>query len=75
MDRIEQRVMVKYFFLKGRGSKFVDGEGVSTLQDNTISLSAISYWLRRFKSGDRSCGGEERLGIHLISVGRLFSAL
>jgi hypothetical protein len=41
MDRIEQRVMVKYFFLKGHGSKLIPKELVSTLQDNAISLSSV----------------------------------
>jgi hypothetical protein len=39
MDRIEQRVMVKDFFLKGHGSKLIHKEFVITLQDKAISLS------------------------------------
>jgi hypothetical protein len=74
MDRIEQRLTVKYFFLKGDGSKLIHKELVSTLQDNAISLSALKNWLRRFKSRDRSFGDEERPGIPLISLDRLFSA-
>jgi transposase len=54
MDRIEQRVIVKYFFLKGHGSKLIHKELVSTLQDNAISLSTVKNWLRRFKIGDLS---------------------
>jgi hypothetical protein len=42
---------------------------VSTLQDNAISLSIVKKWLRRFKSGDFSCGDEERPGRSLISLG------
>jgi hypothetical protein len=74
MDRIEQRVMVQYFFFKGHDSKLIHKELVSTLQDNAISLSTVKNWLRIFKSGDLSCGDEERRGRHLISMGRLFSA-
>jgi transposase len=70
MDRIEQRVMVKYFFLKGDGSKLIHKELMSTLQDNAISLSTVKNWLRKFKSGDLSCGDEERPGRCLISLGR-----
>jgi hypothetical protein len=66
--------MVKYFFLKGHGSKFIHQELVSTLQDNVISLATVKNPLRRIKSGDLSCGGEERPGRHLISLGRLFNA-
>jgi transposase len=68
MDRIEQRAMVKYFFLKGHGRKLICKEFVSPFQDNAISLSAIKNWLRRFKSGDLSCGDEARPGRHLISL-------
>jgi hypothetical protein len=41
MDRIEQRVIVKYFFLKGHGSKLIHKEFVSTVQENAISLFTI----------------------------------
>jgi hypothetical protein len=69
MDRIEQRVMVKYCFLKGRESKLIHKELVSTPQDNAISLSTVKNWLERFKSGKFSCGDEERTGRPLISFG------
>jgi transposase len=69
MDQIEQRVVVKYFFLKGYGSKLIHKELVSTLQDKAISLSTVTNWLRRFKSGDLSCGHEEWSGRPLISLG------
>jgi hypothetical protein len=69
MDRIEQRVMGKYFFLKGYGSKLIHKELASTLQDNAISLSTVKNWPRRCKSCDLSCGEEERAGRPLISMG------
>jgi hypothetical protein len=69
MDQIEQRVMVKYLFFKEHGSKLIHKELMSTLQDNAISLSAVKNWLRRFKSGDLSCGDEERPGKPLVSSG------
>jgi hypothetical protein len=53
--------MAKYVFLKGHGSKLIHKEFVSTLQDNAISLSSGKNWLRRFKSGDLSCGDENGL--------------
>jgi transposase len=68
-DRIEQRVMVKHFFLKGHGNKQIRKELVSTLQDKVISLSTVKNWLRRFNSGDLSCGDEKRPGRPLISLG------
>jgi hypothetical protein len=71
---MEQRVIVKYFFLNGRRSKLIHNGVVSTLQDNAVSLSTVTNSLRRSKSGDLSCGDEERPGRRLISWDRLFSA-
>jgi hypothetical protein len=62
--------MVKYCFLKGRGSKVLHKELVSRLQDKAISLCTVKNWLKRFKYGDLSCGGEEWTGRLLISLGR-----
>jgi hypothetical protein len=50
---------VKYFFFKRYGSKLIQKELVSTFQDDAISLSTVENRLRRFKSGDLSCGDEE----------------
>jgi hypothetical protein len=66
---MEQRVIMKYFFLKGRGSKLIHKELVSTLQDNAIALSTVINWLRKFKTGDLSCFDEEKPGRPLISFG------
>jgi transposase len=74
MDRIEQRVVVKYFFLKGHGRKRTQKEFVNTLQYHAVSLCAVKNWLRRFNSGALSCGDEERPGRSLILWARLFSA-
>jgi hypothetical protein len=60
---------VKYFFLKGHESKFIAKELVTTFQDNAISLSIVKNRTRRFKSGDLSCGDEERPGRPLVSLG------
>jgi hypothetical protein len=65
-------MMVKYFFLKGHGSKLIHRELVSTLQNNAISLSTFKNWLKRFLSGDLSRGDEERSGGPLISLGPAF---
>jgi hypothetical protein len=59
---------VKYFFLKRHGNKLIRKELVSTLQDKASSLSIIKNWLKRLKSGDLSCGDEERPGSPLISL-------
>jgi hypothetical protein len=69
INRIEPRVMVKYFFLKRYESKLIHKKLVSTFQENAISLSIVKNWLKRSKSGDLSCGDEKRPGIPLISLG------
>jgi hypothetical protein len=69
MDRVEQRVMMKYVFRKAHGSKLMHKELVSILQDNAISLSAVKNWLRRCKSGDLSYGDDEWPGRPMISLG------
>jgi hypothetical protein len=56
------------FFFKGHESKLIHKELVNALQDNAISLSTVKNWLRKFKSGDLSCGGEEGPGKLLISM-------
>jgi hypothetical protein len=53
-------MMMKDSFLKGHESKLIQKELVNTLQDNAIPLSTVKNWLGRFKSGDLSCGDEER---------------
>jgi hypothetical protein len=58
--------MVK-LFLKGHGSKLIHKEFVSVLQNNVISLSTVKNWLRRFKSGNLSCGDEKQPAILLIA--------
>jgi hypothetical protein len=60
--------MVKYFFLKGHRNKLIHKELVSTLRDTAISLYTVKNWLRRFPSGELSCGDEERVGRLLISL-------
>jgi hypothetical protein len=72
MDRIEQRVIAKYFFLNGHGSKLIHKELVNVLQGNAISLPTVKNWLRRFESGDLSCRDEERHGKLLISLDPTF---
>jgi hypothetical protein len=73
-NRIEQRVKVKYLFLKGHASKLIHMEQVSTFQDNAISLSIIKNWFMKFKFGELSCSDEESPGRLLIFLDRLFSA-
>jgi hypothetical protein len=69
MDRIEQRVTVKYFFLKGHESKLIHKELVNTLQDNAIPVSIVKNWIRGFESGELSCREDELPGRPLISLG------
>ena len=62
MDNREQRIVIKYFFLKGWGYKKITTELTDTLEDDALSMSTIQRWVNRFKSGDLSCNDLEREG-------------
>jgi hypothetical protein len=60
MEKEEQRFVVKFFWLKGRGSKNIHQELMSTLGDDTHGLSQIKIWLQRLRTGDLSCSDLSR---------------
>jgi len=62
MDEFEQRVALKFLFLKGLRYRAAHAELSTVLGEDCYSLSAVKFWLRRFKSGDFSCQDAERPG-------------
>jgi hypothetical protein len=52
MDRVEQRIVLKFLFMKGLGNKTAHAELCSVLGEQARSLSRL---VRRFKDGDLSC--------------------
>jgi hypothetical protein len=62
MEREEQKCIVKFFRLKGWGSKKIHQRLISTLGDDAYGLSQIKVWLQRFRTGDLSCIDPPRAG-------------
>jgi hypothetical protein len=55
MDRFEQRVVLKFLFLKGLRYKAAQTEPSSVLGEQAYSLSQAKRWIRRFKDSNISC--------------------
>jgi hypothetical protein len=55
MDHFEQRLVLKFLFLKGLRYKAAHMELSSVLGEQAYSLSQTKQWIRRFKDGDLSC--------------------
>jgi transposase len=51
MEKSEQRILIKYFAMKGLGSGLIYAKLTSVLHDSAYSLSAIEKWVGRFKTG------------------------
>jgi transposase len=62
MDEVEQRFVLKYFFLKGWGNKMITAELQTTFGDSAISNSTVKRWIRKFKNGDFSGDDDSRPG-------------
>lgn len=75
MDNREQRIVIKYFFLKGWGYKKITTELTDTLEDDALSMSTIQRWVNRFKSGDLSCNDLEREGRPNLDISDTISAI
>jgi transposase len=54
MDEVEQRFVVKYFYLKGWGNTKTTPELQKAFHDSALSNSTIKRWTRKFKNGDFS---------------------
>jgi transposase len=62
MDEVEQRFVVKYFFIKGWGNKKITAELQATFQDSVLSNSTVKRWVRKFNNGDLFCDDDSRPG-------------
>jgi hypothetical protein len=54
MEKEEQIFVVKFFWLKERGSKTIHQELMGTLGHDVYGLSQLKIWLQRFRTGDLS---------------------
>jgi hypothetical protein len=60
MEKSEQRFVVKFFFLKGLGSKAIHREIIAVLGSTAYSLTQIKEWRARFETGDLSHEDQSR---------------
>jgi len=69
MNNVEQRVVIKFLWLKGWGNRRIHQELTAVLHYNSLSITQVKEWLRKFKSGHFSCEDEDRPGRPLSVVG------
>jgi transposase len=69
MEKEEQKFVVKFFWMKGWGSKTVHQERMSTPGDDAYGLSQIKIWLQRFRTAGLSCGDLPRAGRPPLTLG------
>lgn len=62
MEKVENRAVIKYFFLKGLTPKEIKEEMDSTLGTSSSSYSTIKQWVSEFKKGRKSTSDEHRSG-------------
>jgi hypothetical protein len=74
MEKEEQRFVVKFFWLKGWGSKKIHQKLMSTLGDDAYGLSQIKIWLWRLRTGDLSGGDFLRVGQSPLTLERQVDA-
>jgi hypothetical protein len=48
MEKVEQRFVIQYFWIKDWGAKRIHQELITTLGDDACGMSQIKMWLQRF---------------------------
>jgi transposase len=69
MDEVEQRFVVKYFFIKGWGNKRITIELQTTFHDSDLSSPTVTRWIKKFKNGDLFCDDDSRPGRPISILG------
>ena len=59
MNAFEQKFVIKFLFLSGKGYKAIYTELKNTLQENIVSLSTVKRLCQKFKTGDLTCLSED----------------
>jgi hypothetical protein len=55
MEKSEQRVVIKFLWMKGLGARRIHTKVSRVLGDNSYRPASIEHWLARFREGDLSC--------------------
>jgi hypothetical protein len=69
MDQVEQRIVLKFLFVKSLGYNAAHREFCLVLGEGTYSLWQMKRWICRFRNGDLSCEDEDRPGTPLSDLG------
>jgi len=69
MEKREQRFVIKFFFLKGLGSKKIHRKLQDTIGESAYCRAEVKFWLARFREGDLSYKDHERVGRPLAVLG------
>jgi hypothetical protein len=68
IDQIEQRIVLKFLFVKSLRSKLARVELWSSLGEQAHSLCQMKRWISRFKEGDLSSEDDHRPGRRLSEL-------
>jgi transposase len=62
MDEVEQRFVVKYFFIKGWDNKKITAQSQTTFHHSDLSSSTVKRCIRKFNNDHSSCDDDSRPG-------------
>jgi hypothetical protein len=69
MEKEEQRVVMKFLWLKGQGAKRIHEELMNILGDDSYAVSQTKIWLQKFRNGDLSCKDSPHSRRPLLTLG------
>jgi hypothetical protein len=71
MEKSEQRVIIKFFYMKGLSANETHIQLTAVLSPTAYSLRQVKAWRARFAAGDLSCQTNSELIVHFTFLGRL----
>jgi hypothetical protein len=74
MDKSRQRILIKYFSMKGLDSRLICRETKPVLHDSAYRLSAMERWFNQFKTGVAKCEENPGPGELLSGLGSYLTA-
>jgi hypothetical protein len=74
MEKSEQRVVIKFLWMKGLGARHIQIKLSQVLGDDCYSPAAIERWLARFREGDLSWPDRSRSGRPVIHISECLGA-
>jgi hypothetical protein len=74
VEKSEQRVVIKFLWMKGLGAKRIHTKLSWVLSDDCYSSASIEHWLARFREDDLSCADHSRSGGSVIDISECLRA-